>query len=643
MVFPLWNPKPEKIYYLRGLLLHHCPRLATTAAFQKQSNICNIYPENVRSLCEEGRLNEALRILCDFDHALDCSTYVSLLQGCINNRALPQGKLVHAHIIQMGFGADKFLFNRLVGFYVKCVSLEDARKVFDKMPERDYFSWNAMIAAYTRQGIAREALELFHLMPGEGIQPNQFTFSSILPACSDLASLERIHEKIIKSGIELDMVVESALVDMYAKFGCIESARNLFDKMSHRDDVSWMVMIAGYVQNGWAEEALKLYQVMRLTGLKLNSNTFASILPACAYLGTLEQGIEIHEEIIRSGVESDVYVGSALVDMYAKCGSIKKAREVFDKMPRQDVVSWTAMIAGYAVHGCAEEALILFQEMKDSGVRPNHVTLLCVLSACCHAGLVDEGYKHFNNMRGYYRITPRMEHYRCMVDLLGRAGQLEEAQDFINRMPIEPDAAIWRCLLAACRYHNNIDLGEHVAAQALKLDSQYDTPYVLLSNMYAEAGRWDDLEKVRKLMKDRGIKKTPGRSWIELNKHVHVFYGGDRSHPQTEQIYAKLETLAKQMRAAGHVPHRQFALADVEEEQKEQILCHHSEKLAIAFGLLNTPPGTTILVIKNLRVCGDCHSAIKFTSDISAREIILRDTNRYHHFKNGQCSCGDYW
>jgi pentatricopeptide repeat protein len=316
---------------------------------------------------------------------------------------------------------------------------------------------------------------------------------------------------------------------------------------------------------------------------------------------------------------------------------------MFDKMHIRNVVSWTMMIAGYAMHGYAKEAIKLFEQMEYSGINPNHVTLLSVLSACSHAALVDEGYRYFNHMGDYYHIMPVMEHYRCMVDLLGRAGHLDEARDFINRMPIKPDAIIWSCLLGACRTHNNIELGERVAGHVFELDPKNAAPYVLLSNMYAAAGRWDEIEKLRKRMKEKGIEKTPGCSWIEVSREVHAFLAGDRSHPQIQQIYMELERLSQDMKVAGYVPDTRFVLNDVKEEEKEHILRHHSEKLAIAFGLLNTSHGSTIRVIKNLRVCGDCHSAIKFISKIVAREIIVRDVNRYHHFKNGQCSCGDFW
>jgi pentatricopeptide repeat protein len=301
-----------------------------------------------------------------------------------------------------------------------------------------------------------------------------------------------------------------------------------FKKIPERTVASWNAIIAGFSQNGHGEEALRLFQQMQLADVSLDSKTFASILPACANLAALEQGMEIHENIIRSGFESDVTVMNALIDMYGKCGNIKKAHHLFGKMHQQNVVSWTTIIAVYAMHGCGKEAIKLFEQMKLSGMNPNHITFVNILSACSHAGLVDEGYRYFRSMSEDYHITPAMEHYRCMVDLLGRAGCLDEAHNFINKMPIKPDASLWSCLFSACKIHNNTELGERIAEYILDFDPENTAPYVLLSNIYAMAGRWDDIEKVRKMMKDRGIQKAPGCSWIEINKQVHAFLMGDK-------------------------------------------------------------------------------------------------------------------
>ncbi|XP_057841861.2 pentatricopeptide repeat-containing protein At3g22690 [Cryptomeria japonica] len=634
----------------------------------------------IAAYAKHGPAEEALKL---FDNMKQIGvmpngfTFASIVSACASLVSLEKGEEIHEEIRRCGFECHVPVANALLDMYVKCERLDRARRVFDEMAHRNVVSWSAMIAGYAAQGEPEEALGLFGRMQLMGIRPNQFTFASVLPACTRFGSLEKgmeIHLGIIRGGFCSNVIVMTALVDMYAKCGSMEKARELFDGMQERTVVSWNVMIAGYAHNGlvdkamevfnempqqdllsWnsmiaglalngkRDKALKLYQQMQLAGLRPDSMTFTGILPVCANFAALEQGREIHEKIIRNGLHSHVNVANALIDMYGKCGTIQKARYLFDKMHHRDVVSWTAMITGYSMHGCGKEALELLEQMKTSGVKPNEVTFVCVLSACSHAGLVDEGYQCFKDMSEFYKIIPRMEHYSCMVDLLGRAGRLDEARDFINQMPVQPKAAVWKSLLSACRLYNNIELGEWAAEHVFELDWKNAAPYVLLSNMYAVAGRWDTIERVRRMMKDRGIQKTPGCSWIEVNKEVHNFIGGDRSHPEIHKIYTKLEILSREMKVAGYVPDIRFVLNDVKEEEKEEILRHHSERLAIAFGLINTPPGTIIRIVKNLRVCGDCHSASKFISKITAREIVVRDANRYHCFKDGQCSCGDYW
>eukprot|EP01018_Ginkgo_biloba_P008766 Gb_30991 [translate_table: standard] len=699
MIQALWNLHKTKMFLIRDPALQlHCTKPKFTSTLTTQTNMgVSIFQvveqngngynrlnfaisEDVRTLCNQGRLKQALHILHFIDPRgtwPDFYTYASLLQGCVNMKALTEGKLVHAHMVETRFKPDVFLETKLVIMYTKCRSLVNARRVLDEMPERNVVTWTAMITAYAKYGHCDEALTLYSEMQQTGIQPNEFTFSSVLVACANLAALEHgkeVHEDVIRSGFQCNIFVGGSLVDMYVKCRRLEDARKVFDKMPEGNVVSWTAMIAGYAQNGDVDEALKLFEQMpernvvswtamiagytqnghfdgalelfrqmQLTEVKSDSDFFASVLPALANLAALQRGREVHEDIIRTGFQSNVFVGSALIDMYAKCGSIEDARRVFDKMPERNVVSWTAMIVGYAMHGCGREALQLFQQMQRSGMKPNLVTFVGVLSACCHAGLVDDGYQYFDRMCRDYHLTPEIEHYCCMVDLLGRAGLLNEAHDFINKMPIKPNATVWVSLLAACRVHTNVELAERVSEHLFVLDPENATHYVLLSNIYAAAGRWDDIQKVRQLMKDRGVKKTPGCSRIEVNNKVYSFVVGDTSHPQTLQIYAKLETLSGEIKEAGYVPDTNFALQNVEEEQKEHILCHHSEKLAIAFGLINTYPGTPIRIVKNLRVCGDCHSAIKFISKIVARKIVVRDANRFHHFIDGECSCGDYW
>eukprot|EP01018_Ginkgo_biloba_P026298 Gb_06232 [translate_table: standard] len=695
----------------------------------------------------------------------DQFTFASVLAACANLTALEHGKDVHQDIIRHGFQSDVFVGSALVDMYAKCGSVENARKVFENMPKRNVVSWNAMIAGYVQTGQLEEALKLFHKMPERnvvswnsiiagyvqnghidealklfqkmpergvvswnvmiaaysqhGLVDEALKFFQKMPVrdvgswnamiagyaqngCIDeaLQVFDNMPERNVVSwnsmisGYAQNGFVDEALnffqkmpernelswnsnysmISGYTQNGCVDEAlnlfqatpernmtswnamiagnaqkghvdeaRNLFQKIPKRDMVSWNAVIAGYAQNGHFDDALKLFQKMQQTGGNPNLVTFVSILPACANLPALEHGKVVHEDIIRRGLHCDIVVGNALVDMYAKCGSIENGRRIFDRMPERDVISWSAMILGYGMHGLGKEAVQLFEQMELSGTKPNNVTFIGVLTACCHSGLVDDGLQYFDRMSHDYHLSPAMQHYCCMVDLLGRAGYLEEAQDFVNKMPMKPDAAVWGSLLAACRIHTNIELGEHVAERLFELDPENAAPYVLLSNIYAVAGRWDDVEKVRKMMKGRNVKKMPGQSWIEVNNKVYTFLVGDKSHPQAKKIYAKLERLSGQMKEAGYVPNTNFALHDVEEEQKEHILCLHSEKLAIAFGLINTSPGIPIRIVKNLRVCGDCHSAAKFISKIDVRNIVIRDANRFHHFTDGHCSCGDYW
>eukprot|EP01018_Ginkgo_biloba_P035644 Gb_29805 [translate_table: standard] len=571
---------------------------------------------------------------------------------------------------------NTFSWNTMIAGYVKFGNIEPALQLFDQMPERDVVSWNTMIAAFAQHGPGEEALKLFCRMQQAGVQLNHFSFTSVLSACAAQLALEQgrqIHAHIIRAGFVLDVVVASALVDTYAKCGNIEDARQLFDKMPTRDVlswttmisgyaafgnvecgrelfdkmpernmISWTAMIGGYAQHGHGEDALKLFYEMELAGMKPDNFTFGSLLRACASIASMKQGKKIHAHLIKSRFESNVFVDSAVVDMYAKCGSIEDARRVFDKILKPDVVSWNAMIAGYAQHGHGKDALQLFEEMLQAGMKPDNITFIVVLSACSHAGLVDEGREYFNSMTRDHCITPKADHYVCLIDLFGRAGCLDEAVDCINNMPFEPNASAWNALLGACRIHGNMELGIRAAESLLQLEPQASSTYVLLSNIYAAVGRWDDVGKVRKLMKERRIKKEPGLSWIEVKNQVHSFIVEDRSHPQKEDIYAMLESLARQMEEAGYIPNTNLVLHDLEQEQKGQSLSYHSEKLAIAFGLISTPPETPLHIIKNLRVCGDCHTAIKFISKIVLREIIVRDASRFHHFKDGLCSCGDY-
>eukprot|EP01018_Ginkgo_biloba_P011645 Gb_37070 [translate_table: standard] len=572
-------------------------------------------------------------------------TFGSVFSACASLTAIKQGKQVHAYTIRTGFESHVFVGNALVTMYAKCSGIDDARRMFDKMPERNLISCNAIIAGYEQRGHGKEALKLFCQMLRVGKRADRCTLASVLGSCTNPDALEQgkqVHALVIKTEYDSEVIVGSALADMYAKCGNTGDALQVFDKMPVRDIVSWTGMIAMYAQQGHVE-ALQVFIQLQWAGMKPDQFTFSTVLKACASLATLEQGKLIHAHTIRTGLDLDVVVGNALVHMYAKCGNIEDALRIFDKMTKRDTISWNAMIKGNAQHGRGKEALQLFEQMCQEDIKPDQFTFVGVLSACSHVGLVDEGRLYFESMSQDYGVIPQADHYACMVDLLARAGRLHEAEDLINKMPIEPDAVVWGTLLGACRIHGNMELGKRAAECLLELEPQNPAAYVLLSNICSAAGSWDEAAKVRKMMNERGVKKEPGLSWIEINNKVHTFVARDRLHPQTQQIYEKLEELTVSLKETGYVPDTNFVLHDVEEEQKENHLNHHSEKLAIAFGLISTIPANPIRIMKNLRVCGDCHSAIKFISKIVEREIVVRDANRFHHFKDGLCTCGDYW
>lgn len=435
----------------------------------------------------------------------------------------------------------------------------------------------------------------------------------------------------------------NSMVSGLAKWGDVDSARKLFEEMPEKNVVSWTSLISGYAQNGYFYETVAMFEDMGNAGVRPNDVTLVSVLSACGNLGALGLGKRIHAFLHENGYGLNLFVGSALIDMYSKCGMVGDALLLFERMHEKNVVVCSAMIMGLAMHGRGSEALAIFEDMRIQLIRPNDITFIGVLCACCHVGLVRKGRYYFRCMSEEYSIVPKLQHYACMVDLLGRAGLLGEANRFITKMPIKPDVVVWGSLLGACRTHGDFALGEYVARQILKLDPKHCGAFVFLCSAYARAANWGGLTKITKLMEISGMKRTPGRSWIEVNSVVHQFFAGDKSHPQNDRIYAKLDELAKLLALEGYLPNTKAVVYDVEEEEKQQSLFVHSEKIAIAFGLVSTPPGTDIRIVKNLRVCDDCHSAIKLISKIVARVIILRDSNRFHHFAGGMCSCKDYW
>ncbi|XP_073283351.1 pentatricopeptide repeat-containing protein At3g12770-like isoform X2 [Primulina huaijiensis] len=556
------------------------------------------------------------------------------------------GKQFHCYFIRMEMMNDSFVSVGLIDMYCKCRLMKDAVTIYRLMPHKDLVAMNAMISGYSKNGENGEALYLFMEMYKETMGFDQATILVVLNAIADLhdvGACKQIHALIIKSGYQADSFIVNSIVDSYGKSSQVHDAARVFEECPNLDLPSYTSMITSYSQYGQGEEALKLFLKLLNMDFKPDSFVCSSLLNACANLSAYEQGKQIHVYVLKLGFISDVFAGNSLVNMYAKCGSIEDAGCAFSEVPERGVVSWSAMIGGLAQHGHGKEALQLFNDMLKDGVAPNHVTLVSVLCACNHAGLVNEAGWYFETMKMNFGIEPTQEHYACMIDVLGRAGKLDKAVNLVDNMPFEANATIWGGLLGAAKIHKNLELGQRAAEMLYTLDPEKSGTHVILANIYASAGLWENVAKVRRLMKDSKVKKEPGMSWMEIKDNIYTFIVGDRSHSRSEEIYAKLEELGQLMAKAGYVPMVEIDLHDVRKKEKEVLLSYHSEKLAVAFGLISTPDGAPIRVKKNLRICLDCHTAFKFICKIASREIIIRDVNRFHHFRDGSCSCGDYW
>ncbi|PSS07526.1 Pentatricopeptide repeat-containing protein [Actinidia chinensis var. chinensis] len=606
----------------------------------------------------------------------DHYTFPFLLKGFTGDVALQCGKLIHAHVCKFEFDSNLFVQNALICMYSLCGQIDIARGVFNMSSKNDVVTWNVMISGYNRSKLFDESVKLFNAME-KGLLPTSVTLVSVLSACSKLKDLDtgrRVHHYVISGMVEANLILENALIDMYAGCGAMEVAlgifqsmkkrdiiswtaivtgfanagqvdlaRKYFDQMPERDFVSWTAMIDGYLCLNQFKEVLILFREMQAAKIKPDEFTMVSILTACAHLGALELGEWVKAYIEKNHVKNDIYVANALIDMYFKCGDEEKAVRVFNKMARKDKFTWTAMIVGLAINGQGKEALDMLSDMLSASITPDEVTYIGVLCACTHTGMVDEGRKFFSSMTTEHGIEPNVAHYGCMVDLLGRAGHLREAYELIKNMPMKPNSMVWGALLGACRVHKNVEMAEMAAKQLLQLEPENSAVYVLLCNIYAVCNRWENLREVRNMMMDKGIKKTPGCSLIEMNGMVHEFVAGDRSHPQSEEIFSKLEQMIEDLNFSGYIPNTLELSLDIGEEEKESALNRQSEKLAIAFGLISSEPGVTIRIVKNLRMCVDCHLVAKLVSRMYNREVIVRDRTRFHHFRYGSCSCKDYW
>ncbi|KAE8795681.1 putative pentatricopeptide repeat-containing protein [Hordeum vulgare] len=597
----------------------------------------NNCPENALQVFREMRLAAS---------KINPFALTSVLRAAVCLSSVALGKGIHACAVKTLYDVEPRVCGALLDMYAKCGKIEDARLAFEMVHHDDVILWSFMISLYAQSNQNEQAFGLFIKMMRSSVVPNEFSLSSVLQACANMPLLdlgEQIHSNAIKIGHESELFVGNALMDLYAKCSDMESSLKIFSSLRDANEVSWNTVIVGYSQSGFGEDALSVFREMRAALVPSTQVTFSSVLRACASTASINHVGQVHCLVEKSTFNSDTIVSNALIDSYAKCGCIRDARKIFETQKEHDLISWNSIISGYAIHGHAADARELFDRMNKSGIEANDITFVALLSVCGSTGLVSQGLSLFDSMKLDHGIKPSMEHYTCIVRLLGRAGRLHDALNFIGDIPSAPSAMVWRALLSSCIVHKNVDLGRFSAEKVLEIEPQDETTYVLLSNMYSAAGNLDEVALLRKSMRNIGVRKETGLSWVEMKGEVHAFSVGLEDHPDMRVIHAMLEWLNLKTHRAGYVPDTDVVLHDVDVEQKARMLWVHSERLALAYGLVMTPPGHPIRIMKNLRSCLDCHAIFKVISNIVKQEIIVRDINRFHHFDKGTCSCADYW
>ncbi|KAK9267153.1 hypothetical protein L1049_009573 [Liquidambar formosana] len=493
----------------------------------------------------------------------DKYTFPCVIKACLE---VLEAKKIHGGLFKFGLEVDVFIGSALVNCYLKLGLMEEAQSVFEELPVRDdVVIWNAMINRYAQIGQFDMVLEVFGRMSQEGVVPNKFTVTGVLSVFAMTGNLDNgrtIHGFVTKMGYESGIAVLNALIDMYGKCKCVGDASGIFEMMVEKDIFSWNSIMTVYEQSGDHDGTLRLFDRMLGAGVWPDLVTVTTVLPACANLAALMHGREIHGYMIINGLgkdygskdDDDLFVNNAVMDMYAKCGSMREAHLVFDKISHKDVASWNIMIMGYGMHGFGDEALDMFSRMCEAKLKPDEVTFVGVLSACSHAGFVSLGREFLAQMKSIYDVVPTIEHYTCVIDMLGRAGKLEEAYELVLTMPIEANPVVWRAFLAACRLHGNAVLAEVAAKRVFELEPEHCGSYVLMSNVYGAGGRYEEVSEVRHTMRQQNVRKSPGCSWIELKNGVHVFVTGDRTHPEAYFIYAGLNSLTARLHEHGYVP-----------------------------------------------------------------------------------------
>ncbi|CAN4093679.1 unnamed protein product [Withania somnifera] len=614
---------------------------------QEKDNIS--WNSMISGYVQNGVYDEAIKLFHEMKNAGSKPDQVSLMSMLVASGRLGNllnGMEIHAFSLRNGLDSDLLVGNTLVDMYAKCGKLDYMDSVFSRMLHRDNVSWTTIISAYAQNSFPWKAVELFREVQAEGSNVDALMIGSVLLACAELGCsllAKEIHCYVIKRGI-YDPFIQKTLVSVYGDCGNVDYANNIFRSSEVKDVVFFTSMMCSYVQNGLADKALGLMLCMNEMGIEADFVAVLSMLTAAADLSSLRKGKEIHGLLVRKGLLLQDSIRSSLIDMYASCGTLENSYKVFNYLKSKDPFCWTSMINACGLHGCGWKAIDIFMRMEKENIHPDHITFLAVLRACSHAALIEDGKRLFKIMQSKYSLEPWPEHYACLVDLLGRANHLEEAFQIVKTMNLEDIPAVWCALLGACQVYSNKELGEIAAKKLLELEPNNPGNYVLVSNVYAATNRWDDVEEVRITMKEKGLKKDPACSWIEVGDKVHTFVAQDKSTPECDKIYEKLAHLTEKLeKDAGYVAQTKYVLHKVEEKEKVKLLKGHSERLAIAYGLLYSTDRNPIRITKNLRVCSDCHTFSKLASKYLRREIIVRDAKRFHHFRDGICSCGDFW
>ncbi|KAI8539689.1 hypothetical protein RHMOL_Rhmol09G0202400 [Rhododendron molle] len=516
--------------------------------------------------CQRGEYREGLTVFLQSHKAavkVNEFSAASVLGVCAALENLEVGMQLHSLLVRCGIGMDQFVVTGLISLYAKCGALDLAHRAFWEVNDPQLSAWTTLIGGCVQQGKEREAIDLFCKLHSAGLKPNERTFSSVLGAFADAKRIEggkQLHAMIMKLGYCSFTMVANAMVNFYLKSGLLKESWKTFEEMDAHDTVSLNSMISGHVNSCQYEEAIELLHHMFFEGFVPNLYTYSSVLSICGDLPAIEWGRQTHCCIIKPGFHSNVVVGSALIDMYAKCGRLSDARRVFDNLLSKNLVSWNTMLVGYAQHGFGREALEIYDIMQKDGVEPNDITFVGVLSACGHVGLLEEGLHYFDSMTKIYGIPPRMDHLACVVGLFARKGQTKGAYDFIKRFPMEPDKVVWRCLMSGCKTNKDLGLGKYAAEKILSIDPDDMSAHIMLSNIYAEAKMWNEAAQIRRIMKEKALKKDPGYSWTELQNNIYSFVSGQNMDFQGYSIHEILDGLTAQLFDEGYMRDAIFSL-----------------------------------------------------------------------------------